>query len=227
MIAKKNPKADLEKNRFAFFQIGLLVAGSLSLAAFEYTSVQKEPVAKYDIQPALPITIDELPQYISEPQQKKQRVITDDVIVTEKIVADPVPDPEPDPKPEPIIGPIEVDPIGGGSGDWKPVPPKTIYEVPEIDPAFPGGQVEMSNFINKYINIPTYLMDDQGGTVYISFVVNKDGSIEQTEVIGSVSSDLDKAALDVIARMPKWIPGEQDGKSVRSRLTIPISIKLR
>jgi protein TonB len=227
MIAKKNPKADLEKNRFAFFQIGLIVAGSLCLAAFEYSTVQVAPVAQYDFEPnsTTVLPFDEILQEPSEPQEKKQRVMTEDVIVTEKIVADPVPTPDPDP--DPIIDPI-IDPvIGGGTTRGTIIAPPIIYEVPEIDPSFPGGQVGMAEFINKYIVIPNYMMDDAGGTVYVSFVVNKDGSIEQTKVIGSVSDALDKAALDVIARMPNWTPGEQDGKSVRSRLTIPINIQLR
>ncbi|MDG1914308.1 MAG: TonB family protein [Crocinitomix sp.] len=221
MIAKKNPKADLEKNRFAFFQIGLIVAGSLCLAAFEYSTVQEAPMAQFNIDPNTNtiLPFDEILQEPSEPQEKKQRVMTEDVIVTEKIVADPVPTPEP----EPIIDPV----IGGGTTIGTIIAPPIIYEVPEIDPSFPGGQAGMAEFINKYIVIANYMMDDAGGTVYISFVVNKDGSIEQSKVIGSVSDALDKAALDVIARMPKWTPGEQDGKSVRSRLTIPINIQLR
>tara|TARA_B110000046_G_scaffold185988_1_gene231086 strand:- start:4923 stop:5519 length:597 start_codon:yes stop_codon:yes gene_type:complete len=198
MIAK-NPKADLEKNRFAFFQIGLIVAGSLCLAAFEYSTVQEATMAQFNIDPNTNtiLPFDEILQEPSEPQEKKQRVMTEDFIV-----ADPVPATEPEP--DPIIDPV----IGGGTTIGTIIAPPIIYEVPEIDPSFPGGQAGMAEFINKYIVIPIYMMDDADGTVYISFVVNKNGSIEQSKVIGSVSDALDKAALDVIARIPKWTPGE-------------------
>ncbi|NOQ74694.1 MAG: TonB family protein [Crocinitomix sp.] len=232
MIAKKKPKADLEKKRFAFFQIGLIVAGSLCLAAFEFSSVQSVPVATIgsdadyttdflepDLQP--------LPE--PETQEKKKRVLdlSTVVIVTPEPVVDPVPEPDPTPTPDP--GPIvfDPDPSGGTTEPGTYIPPTVIWDVPAVDPKFPGGTAAMSSFINKYINIPQFVMDTKGGTVFIEFVVNKDGSIEQTKVVGHVSPELDKAALDVIARMPNWTPAEQAGKTVRSRLTIPINILLR
>ncbi len=231
MIAKKNPKADLEKKRFAFFQIGLIVAGSLCLAAFEYSTVTGGPEASYDIDDNNQISMLEPDlQPLPEPQkqQKRQKVLdlSEEVNVVEEPVTDPVPQPDPNPNPDP--GPIEIGPIDEeGPGYGIIIPPTVIVDVPDIDPSFPGGVAAMSSFINKYIDIPQFLMDDEGGTVYIEFVVNKDGSIEQSKVVKSVSDGLDKAALDVISRMPKWTPGEQYGKTVRSRLTIPINIKLR
>ncbi|MFT5822274.1 MAG: protein TonB [Crocinitomix sp.] len=231
MIAKKNPKADLEKKRFAFFQIGLIVAGSLCLAAFEFTSVQSTAALENGSEANFSIELLEPDlQPLPEPQkqEKKKRVLdlSQEVIVTKKIVADPVPEPDPNPTPDP--GPIIFEPeIGTGGQTGTFVPPPVIWDVPDVDPAFPGGATAMSSFINKYIDIPDYMMDSQGGKVYIEFVVNKDGSIEQTKVVGKVSPELDKAALDVISQMPNWTPGEQAGKSVRSRLTIPINILLR
>ncbi len=64
------------------------------------------------------------------------------------------------------------------------------------------------------------------GIVYVKFVIDKDGSVVNEEVRKGVSESLDNEALRVVKMMPKWIPGEQDGKKVRVSFTLPISFKL-
>ena len=70
MIAKKNKKANLERKRFAFFQIGLLVTGSLVLAAFEYTTVQPDEIKYVYEENDGSILIPEIPEDIKEQEQK-------------------------------------------------------------------------------------------------------------------------------------------------------------
>lgn len=229
MIAKKNPKVDLEKKRFAFFQIGLILSGSLCLAAFEYSTVNpKEEILSQNTFCELGTTEDPPTEIeIEKPTIK---------FVATKIIDDvtPTPDPIVDPSPivDPVVDPIiVVDPVGigglvdgTGTGELKPEP---IIEYPDIEPIFPGGPVEMASYINKSIELPNYIPDYDQGTVYVSFVVNKDGSIQDVKILRGLSNELNKAAIAVVKSMPNWTPGESNGKPVRVRFTLPIAIKLR
>ncbi len=64
------------------------------------------------------------------------------------------------------------------------------------------------------------------GRVFISFVVNKDGSISDVKKLRGVSEELDKEAMRVIKNMPKWKPGEQRGEKVKVEYALPINFKL-
>ena len=64
------------------------------------------------------------------------------------------------------------------------------------------------------------------GRVIVQFVINADGSIVDPQVIKPVNPYLDKEALRVVSTMPKWKPGEQDGKKVRVRFTLPVTFRL-
>lgn len=227
MIAKKSPKADLEKKRFAFFQIGLIIAGSACLAAFEYTTVQTEE-SHYVYEDKREIE-DVLPQIPEDPEVKPQKtkkvdVMTEDInVVKKKVIEGDLVSLD---KSEKIT--FE---LGEGDDcidcDYTIVEPTDpIIPVPDFEPAFPGGSAAMAGFIQENINLPQNLSRLDQGTVYVQFVVNKDGSIEQAQVVKKVSPDLDKAALDVVNKMPHWKPGKQAGKPVRVRYTIPIRVVL-
>ncbi len=112
-------------------------------------------------------------------------------------------------------------------GPPDPIIPPQIFEITEIEPVFPGGPEAMMQFIKDEMQYPA-LDSTMGvqGTVYISFIVNKDGSIEKPEIRKGVSESLDREAKRIVGRMPKWTPGEQAGKKVRVRFTIPIRFVL-
>ncbi|MDG1428096.1 MAG: energy transducer TonB [Crocinitomicaceae bacterium] len=61
------------------------------------------------------------------------------------------------------------------------------------------------------------------GTVYVRFVVNPDGSVSHATIARGFYKELDKEALNIISRMPKWIPGEKDGKKVPVYMTVPVT----
>lgn len=229
MIAKKNPKVDLEKKRFAFFQIGLILSGSLCLAAFEYSTVNpKEEILSQNTFCELGTTEDPPTEIeIEKPTVKFVATkIIDDVTPT----PDPIVDPSPIVDPDPIVDPIIVDQIEGGgvwTGGTGELMVEPIIEFPDKEPIFPGGTAEMASYINKSIELPNYIPDYDQGTVYVSFVVNKDGSIQDVKVLRGLSNELNKAAIAVVKSMPHWTPGESNGKPVRVRFTLPIAIKLR
>ena len=103
-----------------------------------------------------------------------------------------------------------------------------IFTVVETMPEFPGGQGALLQYLAKSIKYPVIAQENGiQGRVSCSFVVNKDGSIVDAEVIRGVDPSLDKEALRVINSMPKWSPGKQRGKPVRVKYTVPVTFRLQ
>jgi protein TonB len=116
-----------------------------------------------------------------------------------------------------------------GPGNPLPSPPdNTIRTWVSEMPKFPGGNVE--DYLGKQIR---YSAEDVQlgiqGTVFVSFVIEKDGSVSGVKMLSGVANgpDLNNEALRVIAEMPKWTPGKQDGHPVRIQYMIPIHFKLQ
>ena len=103
----------------------------------------------------------------------------------------------------------------------------TIFHFAEVPPEFPGGISEMMRFIIEHLRIPSiYRISLPFGRVIVRFVVERDGSLTNIEVVRGVSPRLDAEAVRVVELMPKWTPGKQNGKPVRVRFTLPIMIRL-
>jgi protein TonB len=102
-----------------------------------------------------------------------------------------------------------------------------IFTVVEQQPEFQGGYEAMMNFIKKNMRYPASARRmGVDGTVYVSFVVSKDGSISEVKTIRGISADCDKEAMRVVSMMPPWRPGKQNGKPVFVRFVLPIKFKL-
>jgi len=102
-----------------------------------------------------------------------------------------------------------------------------VFMIVEKMPEFPGGMNEMMAFIQKTLKYPVIAQENGiQGRVTCQFVINKDGSIVDVEVIRGIDASLDKEAIRVINAMPKWKPGEQRGKPVRVKYTLPIMFRL-
>ena len=83
-----------------------------------------------------------------------------------------------------------------------------------------------SNFLDEHIKYPATAKESgTHGRVVLQFIVEKDGSLSQIEVVRNVDPDLDKEAVRVVKSMPKWIPGKQNGETVRVKFTLPITFK--
>ena len=102
-----------------------------------------------------------------------------------------------------------------------------IFQTVEVQPEFPGGMAELMKYIQKNIKYPT-ICQEEGiqGRVIVQFVVNTDGSISDVEVVKPVNPHLDKEAIRLVSSMPNWKPGEQRGKKVRVRYTLPVTFRL-
>lgn len=102
-----------------------------------------------------------------------------------------------------------------------------IYEEVDQEAEFPGGRIEMSKFLAKIIVYPEEAMiNNEQGKVFIEFIVNIDGSIEEIKVLRGVSEELNNESMRVIGLMPNWIPAEKDGEKVRSKCRVPINFVL-
>lgn len=93
--------------------------------------------------------------------------------------------------------------------------------------SFPGGLQAMMNYLKRSIKYPKSCKDAGiQGRVTVSFVINKDGSIQNVEVVRGVHEILDAEAIRVVKSMPKWTPAEKNGKKVRSKYSLPINFSL-
>jgi len=220
---KKSETADLEKKRFAFFQIGLVVAGALCLAAFEYSAVKLNTAFEKPFEEDCILTFSEEPEkqvvFQQKPVQKQKIVrfkIKREVVGVKNLI-------EPKEGVE-VIDIVDIDdfykPSEGGGG-LPDLFVDTTYEFPDVMPEFPGGEVALMNWIGKNIKVPSYGMQ-LAGIVYVSFVVNDAGEITNVKIAKSLHSDYDKASMAVVKKMPKWTPGEQNGKAVKVRYNLPI-----
>ena len=103
----------------------------------------------------------------------------------------------------------------------------TVYNEVEVKPQFPGGAGKMHEFIRKGLRkrVPKDINRGCGipGRTVMWFVVNKDGSISDIEILRSLDPLLDKEAVRVVRKMPRWIPGKCGGKPVRTRCILAVS----
>jgi protein TonB len=102
-----------------------------------------------------------------------------------------------------------------------------VFDVVEVMPQFPGGQIAMLQYLMKNIKYPEQAMKEGiQGRVTVRFIVEKDGSISDVKPVLSVHPLLNKEAVRVVESMPKWTPGKQNGKPVRVRFNVPVMFKL-
>ena len=108
-----------------------------------------------------------------------------------------------------------------------PVDEGKVYDVVEQMPSFPGGPAAMMEFISRSIVYPvSALKQELQGRVIVSFIVERDGRLSNAKVVKSVAPDLDKEALRIVKKMPRWIPGQQNGRKVKVKYTVPITFCL-
>ena len=97
----------------------------------------------------------------------------------------------------------------------------------EIMPEFPGGTEKLMAFIKENLRYPEKAKAAHiEGRSIAEFVVEKDGSIVEPKVVKSLSPECDEEALRIVGLMPKWKPGNQRGKPVRVKMTVPFIFKL-
>lgn len=227
MEVKKAPKADLEGKRSTWLLMGYVIVLAVMFVAFEWTERDKvidTSQAIVDVvfeEEMIPIT---QPEEIKAPPPpevpavpEELEVVQDDADVFETVIA----------SSEDVGEKVEVKYVPVTVEEEEPEE-QEIFEVVEQMPDFPGGQAALMQYLSKNIKYPTIAQENgTQGRVIVQFVVNKDGSIVDANVVRSVDPYLDKEALRVIGTMPKWKPGQQRGKPVRVKYTVPVMFRLQ
>ncbi len=234
MIAKKNSRYDLERKRIVLFQIGLLTAGSFALAAFNYTSEVKFEAEKKTVS-FVPVTYELLPKpeepkkvevVIKQPEQKQEQqtttvkasaAVTQDVKSSANTSKDVKPD----------LGLPPVAPIGNVDAIVPDVDPEYFDPFPPIEAEYIGGYNAMMAQVQKVMIYPEIdIQMDVQGKVYLSFIIEKDGSVSNVEIERGVSKTIDREAKRIVKTFPKWKPGENAYGKVRTRVRLPLNFTL-
>ena len=121
------------------------------------------------------------------------------------------------------VAPVEAIPVDATDAPQEPL--TVVEQMPE----FPGGQQAMMTYLVKNIHYPQECIEAEvEGKVFIAFVVDQEGRITEVKVLRGVPAcpALQVEAMRVVRSMPKWIPGQQNGKPVPVRMTIPVVFKL-
>lgn len=104
-----------------------------------------------------------------------------------------------------------------------------IFDVVEEQPEFPGGNQGLMRYLANNLKYPRISRDNNSqGRVFVRFVINIDGSIQDVEILKS-SGDmyLDKEAVRLVTSMPRWTPGREKGKAVRVKFVLPVNFRLQ
>ncbi len=225
MQIKKSQQASLEDKKIVYVLMGFIFVLSLCYIALEWT--EKE-VTKYEVvdedflieeEVEIQQTTQETPPPPPPPVVKEVEVlnVVEDDVETESIEIS-----TEDNKEEVVIAaPVEA--------PEEEEEEEVVFVVVESMPEFPGGQQALFKYLGDNVKYPVIAQENGiQGRVICQFVVNKDGSIVDIEVVRSGGDpSLDKEAIRVIKSMPKWKPGKQRGKPVRVKFTLPVNFKLQ
>ena len=225
MEPKKNPKKDLNRQRTLFLQIGLVFALAVVFLAFEWKTYEK---SESTLASSGPVQIDEEIVQITQQEQPPAppkapevttilEIVDDDVVVEDEINVDI--EARADQAVQsyvPVLTEEEPAPVA-----------EEIFTFVEEYPEFPGGDRALREYVLNNIKYPEVARTSGiTGTVYVQFVVEKDGSISDVKVVRGIGGGCDEEAVRVVKSMPKWKPGKQRGQPVRVYFTLPIEFKL-
>lgn len=229
MELKKNPKADLEKRRGLYLEIGLVVILVASLVAFNvksYDKEEKEQIERQASEEQEEIIIQTQQEELPPPPPPEQPEVTTEFEVVED-----------DKELTHELGPINAE-VDENTQNIEITPVKIeqeeeeedvqIFTVVENDPEFPGGMEALYKFLRDNIKYPQLARDNNiTGRVYVTFVVEKDGSIANPRILKDIGGGCGQEAIRVVKSMPKWTPGKQRGKAVRVQFNLPVSFNLQ
>lgn len=226
---KKSAKANLEQHKTMWLLIGYIMVFAILFVAFEWTATEKKHTGEIvtagvllEEEIMIPITMPEK-KVVPPPPQAKQiteilEIVEDDAEIEESELA----------SVEETGEVVEIADVGNVVVE-APAEEEEIHQVVEQMPEFPGGMKALMQYLQENIKYPRMSREmGSQGRAFICFVVNTDGSIQDVEVAKSTSDvHLDKEAVRVVEKMPRWNPGKQAGKAVRVRFTLPVTFRLK
>ena len=232
MEIKKSTKADLDGKRMQGFLLGVILVLTMLFVALEYDWTTSSSDYDFD---ALENIVKELDlealkeeeriplikeQVVERPQSAdKLNVVEDEPEVelkdeiappedVELKTVDEVENPE-----QPTVVDMELNPLN--------------FRIVEELPEFPGGATAFMKWLTKNLRYPTSAQQRKiQGKVVAQFIVEKDGTISDLQVIKKLEPSCDREAIRVLRMMPKWKAGVMDAKPCRTQVCIPIVFKL-
>jgi len=229
MEIKKSKKADLEGGKGLSFLMGLIIALAILFVGFEWgthdvviatSDAVADVIAEEEIEITRPEDAPPPPPPPPAPAAAEVLNVVEDNIDLEQQEIVSSEDNQMEAQVQTYVAPAVVEEEEESA--------QQIFTVVEEMPQFPGGEGELLKFINRSIKYPVIAQENGiQGRVICAFVVNRDGSVVDGEVLRGVDPSLDKEALRVIGTLPKWTPGKQRGKPVRVKYTVPITFRLQ
>ncbi len=228
MEVKKSDKANLENKKSMFLQFGIIIALLVSLLAFDWTTGEKKDSAFDGMseeaieEEQIPVTEETPPEQAPPPEVTVTdlfEIVENDVVIKSDVAFDD--DETSEDKVVEIYAPV-INMEEEKTED-------EIFVIVEDMPTFKGGDInKFRDWVQKRVRYPE-LASENGiqGRVFITFVVETNGTVSGVTVTRSVDQLLDEAAKEAVAASPKWEPGMQRGRPVRVRYSIPIIFQLQ
>ncbi|MDR2911319.1 MAG: energy transducer TonB [Bacteroidales bacterium] len=223
MNLKKSPKANLENKKNIFFLLGLVFALCVTFLAFEWNTKPKKITLSGSVQMPdieediiIPITREQEIQTPPPPPQiiESFSIVDDDIKIEDNLIIE---DTETDNR-------MIIDIAMVVQTQEKEAEEIEVFSIVENMPEFPGGELALHRFITNTVKYPLIAMENGiQGKVYVTFVVERDGSVSNIKIFKGVDPLLDNEALRVMRMLPKWKPGTQGGKTVRVSYNVPIN----
>ena len=231
METKKSREADLERRRPQRFLLGLVMALALFFVALEWNSsdsgwtffeADDDLEAELELEP-LKRDADEIPMML--PQEKtpelpksEQLRLVDDAVDTE--IAEMPENTELQEIPENPDQPEQAEVVDMYD---EPVDIRVVEDLPQ----FPGGAAEFMKWLTKNLKYPTTAQNQRvQGRVVAEFIINKDGSVSDLQLVEHLNLACDNEVLRVLRMMPKWEPGVMNAKPCRTKVCIPVVFNL-
>jgi protein TonB len=228
MKTKKSLRANLEKKRFIFFEVGLILALAIVFCSFEYSKNQTNTSAigslEYDDpeDDIIAITYPKEEEKIIEPEPVKEEKVIEELTVVDNNEKES----DFDINSEPTDGPIKIiifDPAP------EPVEKTEDFEYVNVEtkPIFEGGDAALLKFISHTVDYPDEAVENNiEGKVYVSFIIDEKGRVVEVNALNDVHPLLNKEAERVVSLLPDWTPGKQRTIPVRVKFVLPIKFEL-
>ncbi len=230
MELKKTDKANLENKKALFIQLGLIIALSVVIFAFEYktydssesTMVQREAIQ--EVEEVVMATQEEAPppppEDVPQAETTEFEIVDDNKTIEREFNISSF---QQTSNVSASVSKVEIK-----VEEEEVQEEKTIFTVVEQEATFPGGNEKLGEYLAKSIKYPQQAKETgTRGKVMLTFVVERDGSITDIKVLRDIGSGCGEEAKRVVKEMPKWQPAKQRGKAVRQQFVLPVSFNLQ
>ncbi len=224
MEIKKNPHANLEKYKLTFLGISLLVTIGILIIAFNYSasSGTNEFRIADVVEEEEMVEISRQDEFQAPPEQPQEQQIQQTIEIIEIVADNTVIEEQSDFNFEDFNEEDDVQ-----LEETVEEPDDQIFIYVKNMPEFPGGELALRKWVYEHSVYPAIAKENGiEGTVYLRFEVTKTGTIGKVELQKGTDPLLDEEAIRVIKELPKFKPGEQNGKKVNVWYSIPVTFKL-